>query len=191
MSIIPHLALNGASKNSDHFSDSWQSRLACGNSWEYSLAEYLKTQGLDKVYQPDQYMTYRSVVYGGYRADPDNWRSRSQSKLAQDLYSKYQRDIRVIHNGKGYNLEVKSKSGIFENHNILVGGIASRWERYRFPVHFIVAIDRTTGEARVTEADRLTRETSWLRIKSQELSYGVPRQLFKPLDSWLDFIRAI
>ncbi|MHC0066614.1 hypothetical protein ACWATR_27455 [Nostoc sp. UIC 10890] len=190
MSIITHLALNGASRNSDYFRDSWESRLACGNSWEYSLTEHLKTQGLDRVYQVDHHMTHRAV-YGSYRADPDNWRSRSQSKLAQDLYSKYQRDIRVIHNGKGYNLEVKSKSGIFENHNILVGGITTRWARYKFPVHFIVAIDRTTGEARVTEADRLTRETSWLRVKSQELSYAVPRHLFKPLDSWLDFIREV
>jgi hypothetical protein len=186
--IIAHLAPNGEKKDSSYYQDSFESRLACGNSWEHSLAEYLKTQGLDKVYHLDQYMTHRAV-YGSYKADPDNWRSRSQSKLAQDLYPKYQRDIRVIHRGKGYNIEVKSKSGIFGNHNILVGGIATRWERYRFPVHFVIAIDRATGEARVTEADRLTRETTWLRIKSQELSYGVPRHLFKPLDSWLDFIK--
>ncbi|MEH1868700.1 MAG: hypothetical protein V7K69_27400 [Nostoc sp.] len=186
---ITHISLNGEKSHSDYFTDTFESRLACGNSWKYSLAEYLKTQGLDRVYQLDQYMTYRSV-YGSYKPDPDNWRSRSQSKLAQDLYPKYQRDIRVIHRGKGYNIEVKSKLGIFENHNILVGGIASRWERYRFPVHFVVAIDRNTGEARVTEADRLTRETSWLRIKSQELSYGVPRHLFRPLDTWLDFLKS-
>lgn len=149
----------------------------------------MKTQALDKVYQLDQYMTYRSV-YWSWKPDPDNWRSRSQSNLAQDLFPKYQRDIRVIHKGKGYNIEVKSKSGIFENHNILVGGIASRWECYKFPVHFVVAIDRNTGEARITEADRLTRETSWLRVKSKELSYGVPRQLFRPPDTWLDFLKA-
>lgn len=189
MTIISHITLNGASRNSDYFRDSFSDRLACGNSWEHSLTEYLKTQGLDKVYQPDQYMPYRAVWYR-WRPDPDNWRSRDQSKLASNLYSQYQRDIRVIHKGKGYNIEVKTKAGIFDYHNILVGGIATRWDRYKFPVHFIVAIDRTTGEARVTEADRLTRETSWLRIKSQELSYGVPRHLFKPLDSWLDFIKG-
>ncbi|MBN3872297.1 hypothetical protein [Nostoc sp. JL33] len=189
MTIIAHIPHNGEKRHSDYFTDTFESRLACGNTWEHNLAEYLNTQGLDKVYQPDQYMTYRSV-YGSYRLDPDNWRSRHQFKLAPDLNPKYQRDIRVIHNGKGYNIEVKSKSGIFENHNILVGGISSRWERYRFPVHFVVAIDRNTGEARVTEADRLTRETSWLRVKSQELSYAVPRHLFKPLDSWLDFIKV-
>ncbi|MBD2595727.1 hypothetical protein H6G74_15525 [Nostoc spongiaeforme FACHB-130] len=134
-------------------------------------------------------MTYRAV-YFNYKADPDNWRNRDQSKLAPNLYSQFQRDIRVIHNGKGYNLEVKTKANIFQQHNILVGGIATRWESYKFPVHFIVAIDRNTGEARVTEADRLTRETSWLRVQAQELSYAVPRHLFKPLDSWLDFIKG-
>ena len=190
MTIIAHIPHNGASRNTDYYQDSFSDRLACGNSWEYSLAEYLKTQGLDKVYQLDQYMTYRSV-YGGCKADPDNWRSRDQSKLAQYLYSQYQRDIRVIHNGKGYNLEVKTKANIFDKHSILVGGIATRWDRYKFPVHFIVAIDRNTGEAKVTEADKLTRETSWLRVKSQELSYGVPRHLFKPLNSWLDFIKEV
>ncbi|MEH1806985.1 hypothetical protein [Nostoc sp.] len=189
MISIAHLSPNGERKDSSYHLDSFEARLACGNSWEYSLTEYLSTQGLDRVYQLDQYMTHRAV-YGSYRPDPDNWRSRNQSKLAKDLYPKYQRDIRVIHKGAGYNLEVKSKSGIFENHNILVGGIASRWERYRFPVHFVVAIDRNTGEARVTEADRLTRETSWLRIKSQELSYGVPRHFFRPLDTWLDFLKS-
>ncbi|AVH65595.1 hypothetical protein [Nostoc sp. 'Peltigera membranacea cyanobiont' N6] len=186
--IIAHLSPNGEKKDTSYRQDSFESPLACGNTWKHSLAEYLKTQGLDNVYHLDQYMTH-SAVYGSYKADPDNWRSRSQSKLAQDLYPKYQRDIRVIHRGKGYNIEVKSKSGIFGNHNILVGGIATRWERYRFPVHFVVAIDRATGEVRVTEADRLTRETSWLRIKAEELSYGVPRHLFKPLGSWLDFIK--
>ncbi|MBD2606500.1 hypothetical protein H6G81_18685 [Scytonema hofmannii FACHB-248] len=188
MTIIAHIPLNEGKKDSSYYQDSFEARLACGNSWEHSLVEYLKTQGLDKVYQLDQHMTHRSV-YGSYRTDPDNWRSRSQSKLAPDLYPKYQRDIRVIHNGKGCNIEVKSKSGIFNYPNILVGGIATRWERYKFPVHFVIAIDRTTGETRATEADRLTRETSWLRIKSQELSYGVPRYLFKPLDTWLDFIK--
>ncbi len=186
---ITHISLNGEKRHSDYFTDTFKSRLACGNSWEHSLTEYLSNQGLDKVYQPDQYMTHRAV-YGFYKPDPDNWRSRNQSKLAPDLYPKYQRDIRVIHSGKGYNLEVKSKSGIFENHNILVGGIATRWERYRFPVHFVIAIDRNTGEARVTEADRLTRETSWLRVKSQELSYAVPRHLFRSLDTWLDFLKS-
>ncbi len=189
MTIITHIALNGASRDSNYFRDSFSDRLTCGNSWEYSLAEYLKTQGLDKVYQLDQYMTHRSV-YGVYKADPDNWRDRSQSKLAQCLYAQYQRDIRVIHNGKGYNLEVKTKANVFKDHNILVGGIDTRWAKYKFPVHFIVAIDRTTGESRVARADRLTRETSWLRVKSQELSYAVPRHLFKPLDSWLDFIKG-
>jgi len=189
MTIVTHIALNGASRDSNYFRDSFSDRLACGNSWEYSLAEYLKTQGLDKVIHLDQHMTHRSV-YGVYKADPDNWRTRSQSKLASNLYSQFQRDIRVIHNGKGYNLEVKTKADIFRQNNILVGGIATRWNNYKFPVHFIVAIDRTTGEARVTEADRLTRETSWLRIQRQELSYAVPRHLFKPLDSWLDFIKG-
>ncbi|BAY35281.1 hypothetical protein NIES2107_71930 (plasmid) [Nostoc carneum NIES-2107] len=189
MTIITHIALNGVSRDSSYFTDSWDNRLACGNSWEYSLTEYLKAQGLDKVYQPDQYMTYRAV-YFNYKADPENWRTRSQSKLAQYLYAQFQRDIRVIHNGKGYNLEVKSGANKFKDNNILVGGIATRWDKYKFPVHFLVAIDRNTGEARVTEADRLTRETSWLRVKSQELSYAVPRHLFKPIDSWLDFIKG-
>jgi len=188
MTIIAHIPHNGGHRHCDYFTDPIEVRLACGNSWEYSLTEYLNTQGLDRVYQPDQYMTYQSV-YGSWKPDPDNWRSRSQSKLAPDLYPKYQRDIRVIHKGAGYNLEVKSKSGIFENHNILVGGITTRWARYKFPVHLVVAIDRNTGEARITEADRLTRETSWLRVKSKELSYGVPRHLFRPLDTWLDFLR--
>lgn len=189
MPIIAHIPYNGGTRHSDYFNDPIEVRLACGNSWEHSLAEYLKTQGLDKVIYLDQYMTYRAV-YFNYKADPDNWRSRSQSKLAQSLYSQFQRDIRVIHNGKGYNLEVKSGANIFQKNNILVGGIATRWERYKFPVHFVVAIDRNTGEARITEADRLTRETSWLRVKSQELSYGIPRHLFRPLDSWLDFIKG-
>ncbi|MEH2090728.1 hypothetical protein [Nostoc sp.] len=189
MSIITFLALNGARKNTDYFSDIFSDRLACGNAWEYSLTENLKTQGLDKVYQLDQYIPHRAV-YGDFRTDPENWRKRDQSRMPQDLYPKFQRDIRIIHNGKGWNCEVKSKSGIFKDHNILVGGIATRWERYKFPVHFVIAIDRATGEARVTEADRLTRETSWLRIKAEELSYGVPRHLFKPLDSWLDFIKV-
>ncbi|MBD2610432.1 hypothetical protein H6G94_03940 [Nostoc punctiforme FACHB-252] len=189
MNIIAHIPHNGGQRHCDYFTDPIEVRLACGNSWEYSLTEYLKTQGLDRVYQPDQYMTYRSV-YGSWKPDPDNWRSRSQSKLASNLYSLYQRDIRIIHNGKGYNLEVKTKADIFKDYSLLVGGIASRWERYRFPVHFVVAIDRNTGEARITEADRLTRETSWLRVKSKELSYGVPRHLFKPLNSWIDFIKG-
>ncbi len=187
--IIAHIALDGASRNTDYQTSSFDARLACGQSWEHSLVEHLKTQGLDKVYQLDQYIPFKSAFYSKNPA-PARWRSMEQSKLPQGLFAKFQRDIRVIHNGKGYNLEVKTKAGIFNNPNILVGGIASRWDKYRFPVHYIVAIDRTTGEARVTEADRLTRETSWLTIKSQELSYGVPRHLFRPLDSWLDFIRA-
>lgn len=189
MTIISHLSPNGERKDSTYHLDSFEARLACGNSWEYSLTEYLNTQGLGRVYQLDQYMTYRSV-YGIWKADPDNWRNRSQCKLASNLYSLYQRDIRVIHNGKGHNIEVKTKADMFKDYNILVGGIATRWERYRFPVHFVVAIDRNTGEARVTEADRLTRETSWLRIKSKELSYGVPRHLFRPLEVWLDFLKS-
>ncbi|WP_373530401.1 hypothetical protein [Nostoc sp.] len=189
--IITHIAINGASRNTNHFKDSFSDSLACGNSWEYSLVEYLKTQGLDKVYQVDQYVPFRAAYYNyNFKTDPNNWRGRKQSELPQGLTAKYQRDIRVIHRGKGYNIEVKTKSGIFGNHNILVGGIATRWERYKFPVHFIVAIDRTTGEARITEADRLTRETSWLRVKAQELSYAVPRHLFRPLNTWLDFLKA-
>lgn len=188
MTIIAYIAPNGVRRNSEHFQDSFSDRLACGNAWEYSLVGHLKTQGLDRVYQVDQFVTHRSV-YGSYRPDPENWRSRKQSELPQTLFNRFQRDIRIIHNGNGYNIEVKSGADKFKYPNILVGGIETRWERYVFPVHFVVAIDRTTGEARVTEADRLTRETSWLRIKSQELSYAVPRHLFKPLDSWLDFIK--
>lgn len=189
MSIISFIPLNGASRNSDYHRDSFSDRLACGNAWEYSLVQYLKTQGLDKVYQVDQYIPHRAV-YGNYKADPENWRTRKHSELDQPLQAHFQRDVRVIHNGKGYNLEVKSGTNKFKDHNILVGGIDTRWAKYKFPVHFIVAIDRNTGEARVTEADKLTRDTSWLRVKSQELSYGVPRHLFKPLDSWLDFLKG-
>ncbi|MEH2009769.1 hypothetical protein [Nostoc sp.] len=188
MSIITHIAINGASRNTNHFNDSFSDRLSCGKSWEYSLVEYLKTQGLDKVYLVDQYIPHRAVYYK-FKTDPNNWRGRKQSELPLGLTAEYQRDIRVIHRGQGYNIEVKTSKDIFSKPVILVGGINTRWERYKFPVHFVVAIDRTTGEARVTEADRLTRETSWLRVKSQELSYGVPRQLFKPLDSWLDFLK--
>ncbi|MEH2451506.1 hypothetical protein [Nostoc sp.] len=194
MSIITHIALKGASRNSDYFQDAFSDRLACGNAWEYSLVEHLKTQGLNKVYQVDQYLPYRSEV--GYwqnkpiQPDPQSWRDNPKSELSKSLFAKFQRDIRIIHCGKGYNIEVKSSKDIFSKPVILVGGIETRWAKYRFPVHFVVAIDRTTGEARVTEADRLTRETSWHRVKSQELSYGVPRQLFKPLDSWLDFLKV-
>lgn len=197
MTIIPHIALNGASRDSDYFRDSFSDRLACGHAWEYSLVECLKTQGLDKVYQVDQYLPYRAV-YSYWQPsprtispDPDNWRQRPQSGLPKELLAKYQRDIRLIHNGKGYNIEVKSSKDIFSKPVILVGGIDTRWAKYRFPVHFVVAIDRTTGEARVTEADSLTRETHWHRVKAVEMSYGVPRSLFRSLDSWLDFIKKV
>jgi len=194
MSIITYIAPNGTSKNSDHFQDSFSDRLACGNAWEYSLVAHLKTQGLDKVYQVDQYLPYRSEVCywqnNPMKPDPQGWRDNPKSELSKSSFAKFQRDVRIVHNGQGYNIEVKSGADKFKYPNILVGGIDTRWAKYRFPVHFVVAIDRTTGEARVTGADRLTRETSWLRVKSQELSYSVPRQLFKPLDSWLDFIKG-
>ncbi|WP_138500641.1 hypothetical protein [Nostoc sp. PA-18-2419] len=188
MTIVAHNDRLGK-QSAYYFTDSFEDRLACGKSWEESLADFLHHQGLDKAYQLDQFIPWRSV-YGDWKKDPTNWRSRGQSELGRSLFAQYQRDIRVIHNGRGYNLEVKSKSAIFKDNNILVGGIASRWEKYRFKVDFVVAIDRETGEARVAAADKIARETSWLRIKAQELSYGVPRHLFKPLDSWIDFIKA-
>ncbi|MFM2062687.1 MAG: hypothetical protein RLZZ507_2357 [Cyanobacteriota bacterium] len=92
-------------------------------------------------------------------------------------------------NGKGYNLEVKTKAGIFDDHNILVGAV-HRWDAYKFPVHYVVAIDRNTGEARVADADPMIRDAEWLRVKSQELSCGIPRYLFTPLDAWVDFIKS-
>ena len=195
MSIITHIALNGASRNSDYFQNTFEHRLACGNAWEYSLVEHLKLQGLDKVYQVNQYLPYRSEVCywqnKPIKPDPHGWKDNPKSELSKSLFAKFQRDIRIIHNGRGYNIEVKSSKDIFNKPVILVGGIDTRWGEYRFPVHFVVAIDRNTGEARVTDADRLTRETSWHRVKSQELSYGVPRQLFKPLYSWLDFLKLL
>jgi hypothetical protein len=188
MSIIPFIATNGAPRDASYFQDSFETRLACGNSWETSLTQYLQGQGLDRVYQPDQYITFR-VASGTFRTDPVSWRDRETSKLPQSLYSRFQRDIRVLHNGRGYNLEVKTKSGIFNNPTVLVGGIQTRWERYRFPVHYLVAIDRTTGETRVTSASKSNRASKWLQVASQELSYGVPVNLFGTLDQWLDHIR--
>lgn len=143
-----------------------------GEGWERLLTRYFEKKGIVAVRYEQDFI-------------------QIPEPIDLKLYSKFQRDLYIIHpvTGKRLNIEVKSRNSPFQYSTVDVGK-CSTWDVKKYPVHYLVVIDQNTGDTRVCQADSLTRKCEWKRRKSNDICYTVPLEQLGHIDALIDFWKA-